>query len=161
MYYDALLGALGLFLLFTEPRRYLSPLLVVLAPLRGAGRGVLAYHRAALPEGLPPPAVLDPTPRAVWTLNRMAPTAYLLLLMTHYLSPLLDWGSQWGQPWDTLTLAGVWAWCGWQWLRHGEKVATSWDDGAPPEPAFDVVPVGAAGKNGEAGESSITPSLPT
>ena len=39
MYYDALLGAMGLFLLFTEPRRFLSPLLVVLAPLRSrAGR---------------------------------------------------------------------------------------------------------------------------
>ena len=25
------------------------------------------------------------------------------------------------QTWDTFTLAGVWAWCGWQWLRHGEK----------------------------------------
>jgi hypothetical protein len=161
MYYDALLGSLGLFLLFTEPRRYLSPLLVVLAPLRNAvaGRAVVAYHQPAVPEALPPPVVLDLAPRAVWTLNRMAPTAYLLLLLIHYLFPILGWGSQWGEPWDTYTLIGVWAWSGWQWLRHGEKVATSWVDTEPAEPGFDVVPVGTAEKNGEV-EESITRSLP-
>ncbi len=151
MYYDALLGSLGLFLLFTEPRRYLSPLLVALAPLQRAvaGRAVVAYHQAAPPEALPPPVVMTLAPRSVWTLNRMAPTAVLLLLLIHYLFPVLGWGSHWGAPWDTFALAGVWAWCGWQWLRRGEKVATSWAEPEPPVFPFDVEPVGEVQRNGE------------
>src|SRR5581483_3223788 len=103
MYYDELLGALGLFLLFTEPRRYLSPLLVMLAPLRNddAGRSVVAYHQPAVPEALPPPVPVRLAPRAVWTLNRLAPTAFVLMLLIHYLFPVLGWGSHWGTPWDT------------------------------------------------------------
>jgi hypothetical protein len=152
MYYDVLLGALGLFLLFTEPRRYLAPLLVALAPLRNrvAGRAVVAYHRPWLPEMLPPAVSVELAPRAVWALNRMAPTAYLLLLATNYLFPSLGLGSHWGTPWDTFILMGVWAWCGWQWLRHGEKVATSWEDGETAEPTFEVIRASAAGRNGEA-----------
>jgi len=163
MYYDALLGALGLFLLFTEPRRYLSPLLVVLGPLRNdvAGRTVVAYHQPAVPEALPPPVPLELGPRAVWTLNRMAPTAWLLLLLIHYVFPLLNWGSHWGTPWDTFTLGGVWAWSGWQWLRHGEKVATNWGDAEPATAAFDVVPASTVEKNGEAGPSSAEESIST
>ncbi len=148
MYYDALLGALGLFLLFTEPRRYLAPLLVVLAPLRNAvaGRPVMGYHRPAVPEALPPPVTLDITPRAVWTLNRMAPTAYGLLVVIQYVFPVLGLGNQWGTPWDTFAFAGAWAWCGWQWLRHGEKVITSWDG---TEPVGDVPQASEADRNGE------------
>jgi hypothetical protein len=160
MYYDALLGSLGLFLLFTEPRRYLSPLLVVLSPLRNAlaGRSTVAYHQPALPEALPPPVVADLTPRAVWTLNRMAPTAFCLLIVIHYLFPVLELGNHWGPPWDTFALAGVWAWCGWQWLRHGDRVATSWGEDAPGESAFDVVPMGEAERNGEV--TPVDTSLP-
>jgi hypothetical protein len=152
MYYDALLGAAGLFLLFTEPRRYLAPLLVVFAPLRDddAGRAVVAYHRPALPEALPPPVPLCVTPRGVWVLNRMAPTAFVLLLLIHYLFPVLGWGSHWGTPWDTFALAGVWAWCGWQWLRRGEKVAAGWGDAEPAGLGADVLLVTTPGKNGEA-----------
>jgi hypothetical protein len=164
MYYDALLGSLGLFLLFTEPRRYLSPLLVALGRLRNeaAGSAVVAYHRPGLPPGLVPPALLDVTPRAVWTLNRLAPTAWVLLLIIHYVFPALNWGNHWGTPWDTFTLAGVWAWCGWQWLRHGEKVATSWGDGQPATPLIDVVPVGEEERNGEStpDPTAISASLP-
>jgi hypothetical protein len=159
MYYDALLGSLGLFLLFTEPRRYLSPLLVALAPLRNAvaGPAVVGYHQPAVPEALPPPVTVDLTPRAVWTLNRMAPSVFCLLVLIHYLFPVLGLGSQWGTPWDTFALAGAWAWCGWQWLRHGEKVATSWGDAEPSEAAFDVMQVSGAGKNGEATSSPLSP----
>ena len=161
MYYDALLGAMGLFLLFTEPRRYLTPLLVALAPLRNepAGRAVVAYHRPALPDGLPPPVQFDLTPRAVWTLNRMAPTAFVLLLLIHYVFPILGLGDHWGTPWDTFTLAGVWAWCGWQWLRHGEKVATRWADAEPAASPFDVVTVSEAERNGEVAPSPLAPVL--
>lgn len=165
MYYDALLGSLGLFLLFTEPRRYLAPLLVALAPLRNAvaGPAVAAYHRPAVPDALPPPVSLDLTPRGVWALNRMAPTAYFLLVAIQYVFPVLGWGSHWGTPWDTFCLMGVWAWCGWQWLRRGEKVATAWEDGEPEEPAIDVTLVTEEGKNGEAApppDERITTSLP-
>ncbi len=159
MYYDALLGAMGLFLLFTEPRRFLSPLLVVIAPLRNepASAEVVGYHRAAPPDGLPPPVLLDLPPRTVWTLNRMAPSAFVLLLTIHYVFPHLNMGDHWGNPWDTFALGGVWAWCGWQWLRHGEKVATKWADAEPAGVAFDVVPVVEVERNGEAAHSPLSP----
>ncbi|HEX5271876.1 MAG TPA: glycosyltransferase family 87 protein, partial [Gemmataceae bacterium] len=164
MYYDALLGALGLFLLFTEPRRYLSPLLVVMGPLRGEppDGSVMAYRRAALPGGLPPPVITALGPRAVWTLNRLAPTTVVLLLVVHYLFPVLGWGDAWGAPWDTFLLAGVWAWSGWQWLRHGEMVATKWADDEPAGAAFELVPEVGAGRNGEANAAAeaITAPLP-
>ncbi len=156
MYYDVLLGALGLFLLFTEPRRYLSPLLVLLGRLqnREAGPRIVEYHRPALPDGVVPDLPLAIAPRAVWTLNRMAPTALALLLACQYLFPSLGLGSQWGTPWDTLILAGVWIWCGWQWLRHGEKIAMSWDE---TEPA--VAMAGAPTKNREVAPSPLSPVL--
>jgi hypothetical protein len=133
MYYDALLGALGLFVLATEPRRFLKPLLLAIVPVRpgDVGRGVVRYHEAAPLQGAPPIPALATKYRHLWVLNRMVPTAYASLLIIHYVFPLLDWGTFWGPPWDTYLLMGVWAWCGWQWLKHGEKVATSWDD--PPQ----------------------------
>jgi hypothetical protein len=147
MYYDALLGALGLFVLATEPRRFLTPLLLAIIPLRprDVGHGVVRYHEVAPPEGAPPIPALATNYRHVWVLNRMLPTAYAGLLIIHYVFPLLDWGTFWGPPWDTYLLMGVWAWCGWQWLKHGEKVATSWDDppqqGAPQRKVVEEVPL--------------------
>jgi hypothetical protein len=160
MYYDALLGSLGLFLLFTEPRRYLSPLLVVLTPLRNAvaGRPVVAYHEPALPEALPPAVGVDLTPRAVWTLNRMAPSVFVLLVVIHYIFPIFGLGNHWGTPWDTFALAAAWAWSGWQWLRHGEKVATGWEGDEAVESGFGVMLLEATGKNGEV--TDISPALP-
>jgi hypothetical protein len=135
MYYDVLLAVLPVFLLFTEPRRYLQPLLLAVLPLRRAavGAGVIDYHRAALPRGLPPD--VPPLPagyRHLWVLNRLAPTVYVLIVATHYVFPRLGLGDHKGTPWDTFCLMGLWAWCGWQWLRHGTKVATTWDEGVPP-----------------------------
>jgi hypothetical protein len=91
----------------------------------------MRYHEAAPLEGAPPIPALPVKYRHLWVLNRMVPTAYVSLLIIHYVFPLFDWGTFWGPPWDTYLLMGVWAWCGWQWLKHGEKVATRWDD--PPQ----------------------------
>ncbi len=51
MYYDALLGALGLFVLATEPRRFLKPFLLAIVPVRpdDVGHGVVRYHEARAP----------------------------------------------------------------------------------------------------------------
>jgi hypothetical protein len=132
MYYDVLLGFLPLVLLFTDPGRYLKPLLLAVVPLRKAlaGSGAIAYYQPALPRGaVPRPPWLRPAYGQIWVLNRMAPTLFLLLVAVQHLFPLLRWGSHYGQPWDTFCLMGLWLWCAWQWLRRGKKVATSWDDG--------------------------------
>jgi hypothetical protein len=129
MYYDVLLAALPVFLLFTEPRRYLEPLLLAIVPLRrGAGdRRIFNYHRAALPGEVPSaPPWFQPAYQHIWVLNRMAPTVAVLLVAAQYLFPYLGLGSYSGPPWDTFFLMGLWLWCGWQWLRHGKKVAVSW-----------------------------------
>ncbi len=133
MYYDVLLAALPVFLLFTEPSRYLQPLLLAVVPLR---RGALpeeaaAYHRPAPPpRAMPTLSLLSIGYQHVWVLNRLAPTAYVFLVATQYLFPHLRLGSHWGPPWDTFCLIALWLWCGWQWLCHGEKVATNWSDPA-------------------------------
>jgi hypothetical protein len=132
MYYDVLLGFLPLGLLFTDPRRYLKPLLLAVVPLRRslADPGLIAYYQPALPRGaIRPSPWLRPAYGQIWVLNRMAPTLFLLLVAVQHLFPLFNWGCHYGQPWDTFCLMWLWLWCSWQWLRRGEKVATSWDEG--------------------------------
>jgi hypothetical protein len=136
MYYDVLLGLMGLVLLATEPRRYLEPLLLAIIPLRrGAlSPGLRAYHGPNLPaERLPPVPLLQAGYRHLFVLNRMAPSMFVLLLAVQYVFPHVGLGNHWGPPWDTFSLMAIWAWCGWQWLRHGDKVATSWEQ-PPQEP---------------------------
>jgi hypothetical protein len=124
MYYDVLLTALPVFLLFTEPQRYLIPLRLVIAPVRSAPDD---YHRPApLPDKLPLLPPMEIEYRSVWVLNRLAPTMVVFLVATQHVFPYVGLGSYWGPPWDTFGLMALWLWCGWQWLRHGEKVASSW-----------------------------------
>ncbi|HZT81951.1 MAG TPA: glycosyltransferase family 87 protein [Gemmataceae bacterium] len=114
MHYDVLLAALPVFLLFTDPWRYLAPLL-------RAGRGVLWR---VLPARLAP--YLDdrlpsreehPGSAALW----VAPALVALLFSTKYVLPYVAPSSvtDLRAPWDTFCLLALWAWCGVLWLRQG------------------------------------------
>src|SRR5262249_25623639 len=77
MYYDVLLAALPIFLLFTEPWRYLEPHLIVIMRVPGKvlGAGVTNYFRPRLahhvPFALP---FLCPEHGSIWVCNRIVPT---------------------------------------------------------------------------------------
>jgi len=89
MYYDVLLAALAVVLLFTEPRRYLEPIYVGRHHSRETGN--------------------------VCVLNRLAPTILVLLIVTQ---PLWAMRVGRIAPGDTVLLLILWAWCGWTWARE-------------------------------------------
>jgi hypothetical protein len=90
MYYDVMLAALPVCLLFTQPRRYLEP--VYLRP---------------------------PGPRGGWLWNDAAATLASLLIIMGQIAAAYDPGYRW-PPLDTFCLLALWAWCGWRWLRQPE-----------------------------------------
>jgi hypothetical protein len=119
MYYDALLAALPVFLLFTEPGHYLEPIYLVIVPVGGVfGARLNEYHQPGRPAFLPPrPPLLQVGYRNIWVFNRMFPTLTVLLLLTQPLCPVLGLGGYFGPPWDTFVILALWLWAGWQWLR--------------------------------------------
>jgi hypothetical protein len=143
MYYEVLLTALPVFLLLTEPSRYLQPTFVaVLGPSQLPLRpDMTEYHQPrparAYPRGWTELPVGSPN---LWVLNSLTLSLVALLVVTDYLFPLLGvevWASGsvfklWeaavpqplrlstkhaGTPWSTFVVLGLWLWCGWLWLR--------------------------------------------
>lgn len=82
MYYDVLLAALPVCLLFTDPRRFLD--------FRPLGR---------------------------WAWDVVPLVALVLVIAFPYLCVWLDPTHHY-PPMDLFTLLGLWAWCGWTWLRR-------------------------------------------
>jgi hypothetical protein len=153
MYYDVLLAALPVFLLLTEPRRYLQPTLLAIRPVSEAQLGgeLSGYYRPGLPHGYPPAApLLQPGYGHVWALNSLILTIIgILLFIEHSLhfmvieasvraaflefwpifeswpihQPLLISGDWKGTPWETFCLLVLWLYCGWLWLRTPQAVA--------------------------------------
>jgi hypothetical protein len=109
MYYDVLLAAFPVCLLFVDAGRDLGPTRLVAAPL--------PVLHAAAPPGSPPWRWY----RQTWRGNRLGPTLVVLVLLTQPLRPLLHEGSPLDQPWDTFCLLALWLWCGRQWLRRGKN----------------------------------------
>jgi hypothetical protein len=119
MYYDVLLTALPVLVLFTEPARYLEPVYLVVVPLgRAFGARLNGYHEPRPAGGVVPrPPLLQPGYRNIWVFNRMFPTLALVLLLTQPLVPVLGLGGYFGPPWDTFVIMAMWLWAGWLWLR--------------------------------------------
>jgi len=109
MYYDVLLVALPVFLLFTEPWRYLQPFFLSrrnrLDPATGGAEPAPAGLLAAL--RYPPPVSLAAGSRSVWVWNGAVPTLVVALLVC---SGPWDLGRV---PWDTVCVMALWLWCGW------------------------------------------------
>ena len=141
MYYEILLTALPVLLLFTEPRRYLEPILLAVVPFGRtvAQGGPSAYFEPTLPQNYPPPLEAFPAgPTSVAVLNRLVPSLLVLLLAIEHLFPALNvfvtvkagvpgigYTSPDGTistllstPWDAYCLLVLWLWCGWQWVRE-------------------------------------------
>jgi hypothetical protein len=119
MYYDTLLAALPIFLLFVDWRRYLEPMLIAIIPLSGwpLPETLRDYYRPRRAQTYPPdPPLLEPRPRHVWVLNPLIPnlTALLLAFYPIFLPMGLDIYSF---PYDTICLLVLWLWCAWLCLR--------------------------------------------
>ncbi|MFN4261026.1 MAG: glycosyltransferase family 87 protein [Gemmataceae bacterium] len=94
MYYDTLLTALPVALLFVEPRRYITPIFVVwhtLSPDRLPPDWV-RYHQARLCDDYPiPPNDLPfDRPPSMWVLNRLIPTWLAVLLFVEHGLPSFE-----------------------------------------------------------------------
>jgi hypothetical protein len=147
MYYDVLLAALPVFLLLTEPRRYLQPTLLAIGPVSEAqlGSELAGYYNPRLPRGYPAPVPWLPAGHGqIWALNSLILTMIAILLFIehslHFMGieasvkatflqnwPILEsWpihqplpisGDWKGTPWETLCLMVLWLYCGWLWYR--------------------------------------------
>lgn len=87
MYYDILLTALPMFVLFAEPRQYLEPLFVAIlrVPRNHLGDDLANYYAARPPREHPPLVpLLKAGYRNLWVLNRMAPTVLLVLMFIEH-----------------------------------------------------------------------------
>src|SRR5262249_42988465 len=144
MYYDSLLAALPVGLLFPRPGQYWAlrfwprsraPLpagldLTALGPAalerfrppprESIAAHLLAYYRPTLGALEPPPAPLLPGGRvARWVRNPFAPTLLVLTLALCQLVPGLMQEEGKAPPLDTAAFLLLWAWCGWQGVRRG------------------------------------------
>lgn len=125
MYYDVLLAALPMLLLFTEPRRYLEPILVAVVLFTGRGRKRAwdGYFQPRFARSYPPlapvRAVADRPGGTVWVVNRIEPTVLLVLALLYLVVGLRD------PPYDTFCLIGMWLWCGWLLVRRSGSLRSS------------------------------------
>jgi hypothetical protein len=88
MYYDVLLTALPMFVLFAEPGEYVRPIFLAIMPVSRPYLGdmVSGYYRPRLPVQYPPPVpMLEARHGHLWVVNRMVPSVLLLLLFIEHL----------------------------------------------------------------------------
>jgi hypothetical protein len=114
MFYDVLLAALPVCLLFTEPRRYLE-LAFVRPPKLPLSPELMAYYRPNWPP-VTPAVPLLPGGRGRWVWNPLPPLLLVLLIGLPHLAYQLTRDMIF-PPWDTYCLLALWLWSGWAWLR--------------------------------------------
>ncbi len=134
MYYDSLLAALPVLLLFTEPRRYLRA--VSWRPPRWLARTDperpdrlpphewQRYYQPAIDDQAPPPMPLLPDGRRFrWVRAPMPPLLYFLVLflpaICYFMGPTNHF-----PPGETFALLFMWAWCGYRLFRDRATIGT-------------------------------------
>jgi hypothetical protein len=135
MHYDVLLAALPVFLLYTEPRRYLDPILVVIGRLSLKALDVRLqdlYRVRPAKAPLQGTHLIVPTGLII-TVNRMIPTLTVLLLLSHSAFELVGLSPRGILPWETVVLVAMWLWCGWLWIRDPDDTPKLIEHGADVE----------------------------
>jgi hypothetical protein len=114
MYYDVLLAALPVMLLFTEPRQLLDLKFLCLSD-KSLSPELLSYYQPHLrrPPALP---LLPSGMSSRWVWNSTPLTLLVLLDVLSAIAFAID-PSGHAPPVETFCLLALWAWCGWQWLR--------------------------------------------
>jgi len=126
MYYDLLLAALPVFLLFTEPRQYLVPFFFTLAAVSRdqLGEKRAGYYRPGFSACYPPaPPPLPAGFQNIWVVNRVIPSLFAVLLGTAYVPYLLGFGLR-EFPWDTICVMAFWFWCAWLAVRIPDPLSS-------------------------------------
>jgi hypothetical protein len=141
IYYDSLLAVFPITLLLTEPRRFIRPVLLAVAPVP---RGLTAYFAPHRLNNVPAPAAVWVAPSTAAILNSFVLTAVALLILNEQgfgnlglaasvsagPAPKIEWlqaiiptnellqvpmkfsAGQAGTPWDTFIMLALWAYCG-------------------------------------------------
>ncbi|MBY0522154.1 MAG: DUF2029 domain-containing protein [Gemmataceae bacterium] len=102
MYYDILLSALPVFVLLTEPRRYLDPIMVAVVPLssRQVGEDLAAYYGPNVPTEYPSEVpLLQAKHRNILVLNRVVPNVVLLLIIIEHFFNAIGLAASITGPW--------------------------------------------------------------
>lgn len=115
MYYDMLLTALPVCLLFTEPSRYLRALLCR-PPREPLVPELVPYYQPRLEDATPPAPLLPGGRESRWVWNSLPLTMLVLIITLPYLCAFLD-PSHHYPPLDMFCLLVLWGWCGWQWVQ--------------------------------------------
>jgi arabinofuranan 3-O-arabinosyltransferase len=127
MYYDVLLSALPVFLLFTEPRRYYEPAFLAWEPLVLWHPPELTPWRTVNNNGRSPPrriragvASLLALPGANygWMRNPFTLLALTALVLNEQVFEAQNWLPTRGFPWNTACVATLWGWCAWLLTRQ-------------------------------------------
>jgi hypothetical protein len=147
MYYDTLLSALPVFLLFTEPGRWFQPRFVtILFPSPEQLKdSVTGYYRPwPVPDYPEAGSTLLVRTSRVGVLNSFVMTLLAFMAVAEYVFPALGLdvivstgspatGSEAagpvfklstrinGTPWHTFSLIALWLWCGWQVLWRNPR----------------------------------------
>jgi arabinofuranan 3-O-arabinosyltransferase len=128
MYYDVLLTALPVCLLFTNPRGYLEPLFVGLWPFgKSKPSAELAdYYRPT--RFFQPQSWLPYVAGGygqLFLVNSLVMSLVALLLSIQYAFPSLGIGVYKGPPSDTYALIVLWLWCGFRLLREKNELSAA------------------------------------
>jgi arabinofuranan 3-O-arabinosyltransferase len=121
LYYDFVVAAVPMLLLFTEPRRYfrvhfwhgLRRLQAVDEPLSPE---MYRYYRPDWTHPTPPPLPLMPGGRRLRWVVAPAPPLFLFLILAVPAYCCIRDHSYHFPPWDTFVLLALWAWCGYRLL---------------------------------------------
>ncbi len=145
MYYDFLLAALPVLLLFTEPRRYFQMVFWRrprwLARLTGDGSAepddtpmrseMRRYYQPRLDELTPPPMPLLPAgQRPRWVLAPLPPLLLLLMLILPPIGCFIDPTNHF-PPGETFTLLLLWVWSGYRVLKDSNGMTATSEEPAP------------------------------
>jgi hypothetical protein len=146
MYYDVLLSAMGLAVLFADPARFFRTRVFGIAPTPASPAVPADTRELALPPAAPPPL----GQRYLGYLNSFPLTVLALLLLvdntlqglnvqatvgvgywatpttspdraTGLAVPKVQADTSLTYPWDTFLVLGLWAWCGWRLVRGDGK----------------------------------------
>jgi hypothetical protein len=144
IYYDSLLAVFPITLLLTEPRRFIRPVLLAVAPVP---RGLKAYFAPRRLSDLPAPSSMWVAPSTAAVLNSFVLTAVALLILIEqgfgnlaisasvsagivekdaalnrlFPAPYKFSTGQAGTPWDTFVMLALWGYCGARVLMDGSE----------------------------------------
>lgn len=116
MYYDFVLAALPVLLLFTEPRRYLQAMFWGRPP----SEELRSYYQPTLHDLTPPLPLMPDGRRPRWVRAPVPPLLLFVLIITPIIGGFLN-PSYHYPPVETFTLLLLWAWCGYRVLRDSEE----------------------------------------